>query len=81
MGRIALPRGAHVIDLACGTGALTREIARYLDGTARLVGADLNASMIEVARARHPADRHPADYVTADVSSLPLLGISMAVLL
>lgn len=71
MDRVSLPEGAHVVDIACGTGALTREIARYLDGTARLAGADLNATMIEVARARHPPDRHGAEYVAADVSSLP----------
>jgi ubiquinone/menaquinone biosynthesis C-methylase UbiE len=71
MDRIALPDGASVIDIACGTGALTREIAARLGEAGRLVGTDLNATMIEVACERHPADTLEAEYLAADVSSLP----------
>lgn len=71
MERVVLPDGADVIDIACGTGALTRAIAARLTGTGRLVGVDLNRTMIDVARARHPAGRHAADYVSADVAGLP----------
>jgi ubiquinone/menaquinone biosynthesis C-methylase UbiE len=71
MDQTALPDDASVIDIACGTGALTREIAARLGGTGRLVGTDLNATMIEVACERHPAGIHEAEYVAADVSNLP----------
>ncbi len=41
------------VDLACGTGDLTAELARrYPDG--QVVGVDLTPAMIEVARARCP---------------------------
>ena len=71
LGRIDLIDGMRVIDIACGTGALTREIAGRLGGTGHLVGTDLNATMIDVALERHPADGHAAEYVAADVSDLP----------
>ena len=66
-----LPEGAHIIDVACGTGALTREIAKRLPGRGRIVGADLNETMIDLARQRHPSDGHDATYVASDVCELP----------
>lgn len=69
--KVALPPRAHVIDVACGTGALTREIASRLVGNGRIVGADLNETMIELAIERHPPNAHGAAYVTADVCTLP----------
>lgn len=69
--KISLPANAHVIDVACGTGALTREIASRLPGNGRIVGADLNVTMIELAIQRHPSDAHDATYVASDVCKLP----------
>lgn len=66
-----LPAGAHIIDVACGTGALTREIATRLQGNGRIVGADLNDTMIALAIKRHPPEAHSATYVASDVCALP----------
>ncbi len=71
MAKVSLPEGAHVVDIACGTGALTREIATRLRGNGRIVGADLNDTMIELAIQRHPTDAHVATYVASDVCDLP----------
>lgn len=71
LDRTPLPVGAHIIDVACGTGALTREIASRLQGTGRVVGADLNETMVELAIKRHPVDAHDATYVASDVCELP----------
>ena len=39
--RRAAPRaGEHILDLACGTGVVTRQVAKLVQGTGRLVGAD-----------------------------------------
>jgi SAM-dependent methyltransferase len=76
MDRISLPDGASVIEIACGTGALTREIAARLGGTGRLVGTDLNTTMKDVARERHPLGTHEAEYLAADVCSLPYDDVS-----
>jgi len=69
--KMSLPESAHIIDVACGTGALTREIASSLLGSGRIVGADLNETMIELAIQRHPVDAHVATYVACDVCELP----------
>ncbi|AXI47922.1 hypothetical protein C1J03_19080 [Sulfitobacter sp. SK012] len=71
LDKIPLPADAHIIDIACGTGALTREIASRLKGNGRIVGADLNETMTELATQRHPSDAHEAIYVAADVCELP----------
>jgi len=44
--------GERVLDLGCGTGALTSEIA---DAGAAVVGIDSSEEMIQRARANHPA--------------------------
>lgn len=45
-------RGAVVVDIGCGAGALA---APLLDAGARIWGADLSPELIEVARARAPS--------------------------
>lgn len=58
---LALPQGARVLDLACGTGDLCRELdsARY-----RPVGTDLSHGMLEQAATDAPL-------VRADAEQLP----------
>ena len=45
--------GQRVLDVACGTGVLTRELARRV-GPASVVGLDPNEGMLAVARRRTP---------------------------
>ncbi len=48
-----LPAGARrVLEIAAGTGRLTRQLLGALPETAELIATDLNAPMIEIARAR-----------------------------
>ena len=51
----ALLPGEHVSDVACGTGVVTRLAAERV-GTSLVSGLDVNAGMLEVARASTPAD-------------------------
>jgi ubiquinone/menaquinone biosynthesis C-methylase UbiE len=44
-----IERGQHVLDLGCGTGALTLRAARR---GAKVKGIDINAQMLEIARQR-----------------------------
>jgi ubiquinone/menaquinone biosynthesis C-methylase UbiE len=46
----ALRPGERVLDIACGTGIVARTAARRLSDSASIVGLDLNAPMLEVAR-------------------------------
>src|SRR6202008_4251909 len=45
-----LPPGLAVLDVGCGTGAITRGVAEAVGRLGRVVGVDVNASMIEKAR-------------------------------
>jgi len=59
-----VPRGAHVLDLGCGTGALLRALeARQVTG----VGADVSGAMLDRARAHRP----DGTFVQLDGPELP----------
>jgi ubiquinone/menaquinone biosynthesis C-methylase UbiE len=48
----ARPRpGERALDVACGTGAVTRLLAEHVAPNGQVVGLDLNAGMLEAARA------------------------------
>jgi demethylmenaquinone methyltransferase / 2-methoxy-6-polyprenyl-1,4-benzoquinol methylase len=65
---LALPADAEVLDLCCGTGALTRELARHApDGHVR--GVDFAESMLDVARSRRSGGN--ITYERTDVLALP----------
>ncbi|PYV13821.1 MAG: hypothetical protein DMG07_13340, partial [Acidobacteria bacterium] len=44
--------GERALDVACGTGAVTRLVAERVNPTGSVVGLDVNAGMIAVARSR-----------------------------
>ena len=62
--------GRHVLDLACGHGRLSRELARR---GARVVGVDISAVLLEQARARNSGEPLGITYVRADATSPRLL--------
>ena len=47
-------RGDHVLDVACGTGVLTREVAEHVGPSGSATGLDLDVGMLTVARTLHP---------------------------
>lgn len=64
-------RGRRVLDLGCGDGHYARRIAAA--GAAEVVGVDVSAAMLDLARARESAGPRIA-YVQADAADLPGLG-------
>jgi SAM-dependent methyltransferase len=66
---IAFPAKARVLDVGCGTGVLTRLLARWPDVGA-VVGADLYPLLLSKARA-HAADLPNVTFEEADARSLP----------
>lgn len=47
----ASPRQAEaILDVACGTGVVTRDAAAFVQGQSRVVGLDINPAMLDVAR-------------------------------
>ena len=53
--RAALLPGEKVLDVACGTGVLSREAARVLGSGGRVAALDINPGMLAVARSLSPA--------------------------
>lgn len=49
LGDMRIEKGMNVLDLGCGTGWATLEIASKLGGTGRVIGLDLSEKMIEQA--------------------------------
>ncbi len=67
-----LPRraGLRVLEIAAGTGIVTRALLGALPADGRLTATDLNAPMLEEAEARLPRDPR-LSFRTADAQALP----------
>lgn len=63
--------GERVLDVACGTGILTRRAAVHAGPAGRVVGVDINPSMIETARSIMAAEGSaPTEYRHGDGTAL-----------
>ena len=68
--RLSLPATASVLEVACGTGAVTRRLRDRLPEGARLVATDLNQEMIDIARGKIDEEK-AVEWRQADAASLP----------
>lgn len=68
---ISLPQRAYVLDVACGTGAVSRAVAPRLAEPSKIVGADLNPAMVEIARRSVSNGIHDFEFVTAPADAMP----------
>ncbi|HSW14025.1 MAG TPA: methyltransferase domain-containing protein [Solimonas sp.] len=68
----AAPRaGEWALDVACGTGVVTRLAASQVGSTGRVVGLDLNPGMLARARAAPPSEGAPVDWREGNAGALP----------
>ena len=79
--RVALKPGQHVLDVACGTGILARMAAPQLGPTGLILGVDLNAGMLDVARDLAPRDGARVEWRQGDASTLPFADGSFDIVL
>ena len=63
--------GERVLDVACGTGVVTRLVVPHVGAKGKVVGLDLNAGRLEVARALSSISGITIEWREADVSALP----------
>ena len=68
--RISILNPGSVLELASGTGILTRKIGSLLDRACDLIASDLNEPMLEVARAKFD-DGDEVKFEVADAMELP----------
>jgi ubiquinone/menaquinone biosynthesis C-methylase UbiE len=66
-----LRAGERVLDVACGTGIITRAAAEQVGATGTVTGVDVAPEMLEVARAT-PAAGAPIEWHQGDAVALPL---------
>jgi trans-aconitate 2-methyltransferase len=70
-GKLRLRGDERVLDLGCGDGTVTAEIAALLP-RGSVVGLDISPDMIAFARGRLPPERHPnLRFVEGDMLDLP----------
>ncbi len=50
----ALQAGEHVLNVACGTGVVTRHAAQAVGTTGKVIGLDINEGMLQVAHTVAP---------------------------
>src|SRR5713226_6811796 len=62
-----LAPGGSALDVACGSGKLTAELARIAGPTGRVVGLDFSPEMLAVARLHHPE----IEFTEGDALNLP----------
>ena len=68
--RLPVSDGMRVLEVACGTGLLSRRLVERLAGRGALVATDLNDAMIAHGRTKLPAGA-PVEWRTADGMRLP----------
>lgn len=79
IARAQLKSGDAVLDVACGTGVVTRLAARNL-GAGRLVGLDLNPCMLAVARDVANTES-PIEWIEGSALGLPFPDASFDIVL
>ena len=70
VGRLDVKDGARVLEIACGTGIVTRYLRNRIPATATLVATDLNPPMIDYARLKLTGMRG-IEWRPADACALP----------
>jgi ubiquinone/menaquinone biosynthesis C-methylase UbiE len=68
---VSLHAGDRVLDVACGTGIVTRVAVTQFPNLASIVGVDLNPNMLEIARAHTPTTSVPVEWQESDICALP----------
>jgi SAM-dependent methyltransferase len=67
-GALAPSEGMRILDIGCGTGATTLELADAVGPSGEAVGADVSGLLLEVARAR-AAGRPNVSFLEADAQT------------
>src|SRR3954463_7390230 len=73
VARLDVPASGSVLELACGTGILTRKLRDRLAASVKLIATDLNEPMFRNAAAKFRGDE-AVEWKQADACALPFPG-------
>ena len=66
--------GERILDVGCGCGGTTADLAVAVGPSGQAVGVDLAESMVAAARRRFPPDRHPGlHFIAADIETVGVI--------
>jgi ubiquinone/menaquinone biosynthesis C-methylase UbiE len=77
--RVAAKPGERILDVGCGCGVTSIELARQVGPTGHVLGIDVSKQMLARARERVPGGM-PLDFVLADATTHPFVAASFDVL-
>jgi SAM-dependent methyltransferase len=66
--------GEHVLDIGCGTGGTTAELARAIGPNGQVLGVDISEPLLGAARAQQPAN---ATFEVGDAATFPFPAASV----
>ncbi len=69
--RASPQRGSRVLDLACGTGIVARQVAPLLGPDGKLTGLDISPGMLDVARRVMPAGEPTVEWQEGSGTQMP----------
>ena len=70
MKNLEIKRGSTVLDLGCGTGDLTKELAELVGAEGKVVGVDPDEERLKIAREKYSASN--IEYLQADSETFPV---------
>ena len=68
---VALKTGERILDVACGTGVVTRQAAQAVGPTGEVIGLDVNDGMLRMARTISAPDGASIVYRVGSVMAIP----------
>lgn len=79
--KVPLHAGERVLEVACGTGIVSRIAVERFPNIDSIVGVDLNPNMLDIARVHTPATTIPVEWRQGDICALPFPDASFDVAL
>ncbi|HLX16246.1 MAG TPA: methyltransferase domain-containing protein [Bradyrhizobium sp.] len=79
IGRARAAAGESILDVGCGSGAISIALAQRVGSTGRVTGIDISGPMLARARQTTPAGA-PVDFVLADATIYPFVADSFDLL-
>lgn len=71
--------GNMVLDLACGTGVVTKELARNVGPNGSVIALDINGQMLEIAKSKCKAFGNNIEFIEGSCESMTIADSSLDV--